>query len=303
MGKSPQFKHIVITLYFTRHFKDPNDFSKRLGNVNAWLESRLVLFKTVCLPSVLAQSQQSFTWLLYFDDSTPEDYLQRIRELIAGHDNIKLRLGGIFSPEIHAADVRAECGSDAEWVVTSRLDNDDGWHRDFVKNLHGQLRFDQREFLNFPSGIICYRDRTYLYRHSSNAFLSLCEPVDGCSTVVCCNHLFAEEVAPVRQLSGPPAFFQVVHGRNQSNKPRGFRVHRILGLNGFEAMTELFARPTGESDPEILFENLTLAPARMVRDRMVALVRLISRKRSHRVSGFRSSAIRQRGGTQRGTEM
>ncbi|MGO9338925.1 MAG: glycosyltransferase [Terracidiphilus sp.] len=278
MDRSTRFKHVVLTVYFGRQIDDPNDFARRLGNVREWLENRLVLFKRYCLPSVIAQSNQDFTWLLCLDETTPEDYLQKIRDLIAGHDNIKIRLGGLFTPKIHAADVRAELDPDTEWVVTTRLDNDDGWHRDFVKNLHAQLRFDRREFLNFPTGIIYYRDRTYLYRHRSNAFLSFCEPADDFSTVICANHIFASEVAPIRQLSGPPAFLQAVHGRNQSNKPRGIRVHRAMALNGFEAMTELFADPKGERDRDLLFENLTATPARMVRDRMIDMARPVMRR-------------------------
>jgi hypothetical protein len=280
MDRFPRFKHVVLTLYFGRQIDDHNDFARRLGNVGEWLENRLVLFKRYCLPSVIAQSNQDFTWLLYFDETTPRDYLRKIRDLIAGHENIKIRLGGLFTPKIHAADVRAELDPDTEWAVTTRLDNDDGWHRDFVKNLHEQLRFDRREFLNFPTGIIYYRDRTYLYRHSSNAFLSFCEPADDLSTVICANHIFAGEVAPIRQLSGPPAFLQAVHGGNQSNKPRGIRVHRTMALNGFEALTELFSAPAAESDGDLLIENLTATPARMMRDRMIDFARSIKRMRA-----------------------
>ena len=272
-SSKPQFKHFIITRYCTRAVSDPKDFEARLGDMGEWLDRRLVLFERYCLPSIIAQSEQNFTWLLYFDETAPPDRLQKVRDLIAGHDNIEIRLAQLLSPEDHAADVRAACGPDISWVVTSRLDNDDGWHRDFAKNLHAQLRFEQREFLNFPFGIIYYRDRTYLYRHASNAFISFCEPVDQCLTVICSNHIYADRVARVRQLSGPPAFLQAVHGTNQSNKPRGSRVHRILALNGFEPMTQLFRDSIEESDSEILFENLTAATAWKIRDQIISLVR------------------------------
>src|ERR1700677_1263076 len=107
MDRSPRFKHVVLTQYFTRSIEDPGDLGRRLGNIAEWLENRLVLFKRYCLPSVMAQSNQDFTWLLYFDETTPEAYLRRIRDLIAGHDNFKIRLGRLFTPEIQAMDVRA----------------------------------------------------------------------------------------------------------------------------------------------------------------------------------------------------
>jgi hypothetical protein len=259
-------KHVIITRYFTRQTKDPNEVRAWRQNSAAWLENRLELFKKFCLPSVLAQSDQNFTWLLYFDEETPEAYLDQIRELIDGRQNIRIRLCGYFYDEDPAADVRAELDTNTKWVLTSRLDNDDGWHRDFVKNLQSQVRFEQREFLNFPTGIIYYRDRTYLFRHHSNAFVSFVEPADHVTTVLCKEHLLVNQVAPVRQLVGPPAFMQVVHGKNVSNKPRGMRIPRLLALNGFEAMSDLFTTPIVESDAEILFENITVSTAWMVRD-------------------------------------
>lgn len=276
----PKFQHFVITRYFTRAVSDPNDLESRLGNLGEWLDRRMVLFKKYCFPSVIAQSEKNFTWILYFDEKTPVDQLQQINDLIAGHTNIKIRLSQLLQPQDHAADVRAACHPDTRWVVTTRLDNDDGWHRDFVKNLHRQLSLRQTEFLNFSAGIIYYRDRTYLYRHPSNAFLSFCEPADSCQTVICSNHIFASRVAPVRQLHGPPVFLQAVHGGNVSNKPRGTRVHRMLGLSGFEAMTELFQEPVEEGDFEILVENLTSAAGWKIRDRVIDFARKLRRKQS-----------------------
>lgn len=279
MGVTAPFKHVMITRYFTRHSSNPSDFEARLGDVSAWLEDRLLLFKKYCLPSVIAQSVQNFTWLLYFDETTPKDHLQKVRELLAPYPNFKIHLSRLLSTEDHAADVRAEMDSETQWVLTSRLDNDDGLHREFIKNLQAQLQFEKREFLNFPSGIIYYRDHTYLFRHRSNAFVSYFEPAHDVSTVICSKHLFVERVAPLRQLVSPPAFLQVVHGRNRSNKPRGTRVHRMLALNGFEALTELFTNPIEESDAEITLENMTLATGWMLRDKMIEAARKIRGQR------------------------
>jgi N-acetylglucosaminyl-diphospho-decaprenol L-rhamnosyltransferase len=271
------FKHVIITRYFTRHSLNASDFEVRLGDVSGWLEERLILFKKYCLPSVIGQSEQNFTWLLYLDETTPTDYLRKIQDLIAGHDNFKVRMSRFLSIDDHVADVRAELQSDTRWVLTSRLDNDDGLHRDFIKNLQGQCR-SEREFLNFPSGIIYYRDHTYLFRHRSNAFVSFCEPTDSLSTVICSKHLLVDQVAPLRQLTSPPAFLQVVHGNNRSNKPRGTRVHRMLALNGFEAIPELFTKTIEESDARITLENVTLAASWRLRDKLIQVARSIKHR-------------------------
>jgi hypothetical protein len=242
-----------------------------------WLDDRFEIFRSVCLPSVVAQTEQDFVWLLYFDVHTPDDYLQRVGELIAGHANIRIVLCDSFDDASRSDAVRAELEPDTRWLLTTRLDNDDGWRRDFVETLHDALEFERREFLNYPVGLIFYADMTFLYRHPSNAFISLIEPVDGFMTVWCGQHLELDRIAPIRQLPAFPAFLQMVHAGTRSNKPRGMRVHRILALAGFEAMNlPGLRRP--ERDLDIVLFNVTTVAVWTLRDRLVGLARRLSRR-------------------------
>src|SRR5690606_41106873 len=42
-----------------------------------------------CLPSVTAQSNRNFKWLIYFDVTTPQRFIDQINQLTAPHDNIR----------------------------------------------------------------------------------------------------------------------------------------------------------------------------------------------------------------------
>jgi hypothetical protein len=275
MPPDHSFQHIVITRYFVRFSESPADVQAVIKGNQSWLESRFEIFKAFCLPSVVGQSVTNFTWLLYFDVHTPQAYLDRVQGLIQDYPNIKIVLCEHFNDESRARAVHAELKTDTRWLLTTRLDNDDGWHRDFVKALQSELRFEKREFLNFPVGILYYSDKTLLYRHSSNAFISLLEPAEGFLTVWCGQHTELDRVAPIRQLPAFPAFMQVVHPGTRSNKPRGMRVHRLLALAGFEAMRGVWASPgeDRESDRAIALYNVTLFPLRSLRDSALTLVR------------------------------
>jgi hypothetical protein len=278
MSEVDSFEHFVITRYFVRLNEKTNDHDAKLRASSEWLENRLELFKKFCLPSVTAQSIKNFRWLIYLDEDVPVDYMAKMKDLTSMHKNIEIITCRLFNKELIVSSVKSYLDTNTKWVLTTRLDNDDGWHRDFVKILHSQLQFEHREFLNFPVGVIYYADCTYLYRHPSNAFISFLERSDNFLTVWCGPHPYLHRIAPIRQLPTFPAFLQAIHRQTLSNKPRGVRVHRILALNGFEAMTQLFEKPTNEMDLSIVLDNMTSVAKWAARDRAVALARSMARK-------------------------
>jgi hypothetical protein len=264
-------KHIIITPYYVwRHFSGQAE-PKLAGPT--WLAHRLQLFEKYCLPSVTSQSDQNFEWFIYFDVSTAADYLGRIRALTSKYENISIKLCSHFDP---AKDVLATLTDSMNWVITTRLDNDDGLRRDFVSTLHAAVQ-EREEFLNFPRGIILYSGKCFIYKHYSNAFISFVEPAERPRTVWSVAHTEAAKVAPVRQLPESPAFLQVVHDKNISNKPRGTRIHSRQALIGFETITALQGQESGETAQGVLLENLTTVIIWKLRDFLISLARVVRR--------------------------
>ncbi len=271
---SMHMQHFIITpFYVRRHFKGHID--PQLAPLT-WLEHRLRLFEDYCLPSVLAQSNLAFEWLIYFDKSTPDLYLDRVRALTAERSNVSILLCDLWKSEQIAKDVIARVTEQTRWIVTTRLDNDDGMHCDFVSNLHAGIE-ERREFLNFPHGIIFYSKKFYLYRHLSNAFLSLVEPVENSITVWSVAHEQAARLGTVRQLSDTPAFLQVIHDKNVSNKPRGRRMRASEAISGFEAVPSVYNPVYAERPVDIMFENATHAVFWHLRDLAISVVKKLRR--------------------------
>ena len=263
-------KHFLTTpFYVRRHFKGESE--PQLAPLH-WLEHRFRLFQDYCLPSVIAQSNQTFEWLIYFDSTTPDTYLDKIRTLTSQYKNVSVVLCDVWRAEKVLQDISARADDDTRWIVTTRLDNDDGLHRDFVSNLHTQIE-EQREFLNYPHGIVFYSRKFYLYRHLSNAFLSLVEPLDHAIGVWSVAHEQAERLAPIRQLSDWPAFLQVIHDKNVSNKPRGRRIRATEALSGFEAIPSAYILNRQDKLLNILWENATRVVLWNLRDRAISIVK------------------------------
>lgn len=264
-SKGFAYKHFILTRFWFA--RGPSGVNAPTSDARQWLEDRLKLFNSYCLPSVVGQSCQDFKWLISLDALTPADFLARMRRLVSPWNNIEILVRDEWGPTLRS-DIANGVAGKTEWVLTTRFDSDDGLHRDFVKRLHEAIGDPVQEFLNFPNGILIYRNNCYLYQHLSNAFISLLEPVDTVKTVFWAPHERVNEVGPVRQLSPAPAFLQVVHGTNDSNKPRGYRVHKILALQGFEAVRTLHDPPLEESNAEILLDNAIWGSLWFVRDRL-----------------------------------
>lgn len=282
MSAQPMFsaqtmKHFIITpFYVKRHFTAATGkIDERLASLE-WLDDRLRLFETYCLPSVAAQSDQNFSWFLYFDDSTPRNHLDRVAAAAARSKNIFIKRCAFWDGATLTKDVVAALDPGTRWVMTTRLDNDDGLQRDFVSLLHAAAE-ERTEFLNFPQGIIWYSGKCYLYKHASNAFMSMIETADNPRTVWHVPHEKASRIAPVRQLSAEPAFLQVVHGNNVSNKPRGTRIDARRALIGFEAIKALHGSGERETSAGILLENSTSVLLWKMRDLLISMAKALRR--------------------------
>ena len=123
-----------------------------------WMDDRLELFDKYCVPSVMNQSNKNFTWLVVFDPKTPSKYRERIERyrddgvlvplyaesrcrdearVVAGRFRGKLLRFLHFEAALPAARdyITQKLNPDADYVITTRLDNDDAIHSDFVRRV------------------------------------------------------------------------------------------------------------------------------------------------------------------------
>lgn len=233
-----------------------------------WLRYRLGFFVDACWSSVLGQQGASdFTWLVLFDDRCPDDFRADVESLAAGAFT-PIWSHEPWSPSIFARAIESRRsgagsagGAVAPWLLTTRLDSDDGIARDFMAAVQREFTPTDGLFVDFPRGIQIDRSgNTYLYDQLSSPFLTLVERRhDGRppQTVYAARHARASAWGPVREVSAPPMWVQVIHGSNLLNMTVGARV-----------------------SPQVVNERFDLA---LVYDRDVPLPNLLRQKAVHRL--------------------
>jgi hypothetical protein len=221
----PEFQHFLLTKFnVVRRANRVDEGGTHIDKTGApvrtldWLEHRFELFERFCLPSVSAQTNLSFTWLIRFDDQVPEPYVRRMRAHVQAFPNLLLvpARRGFHNviPEL--------LGSRTEWLLTTRFDSDDALHRDAIDVVQQSCR-DLRElvFINMQYGYAYAHPEGYAVRirDRSNNTISLLERRTDAlpHTAICVGHADAGSFAPVHQVGDKPLWLQVIHDRNVHN--------------------------------------------------------------------------------------
>lgn len=236
-----------------------------IRNSPGWLARRFDLFERYCLPSMAAQTVRDFTWLIYFDRDTPAEFRARIdraRCLVPFEPR--------FVPMLELADVIAEVAGLARGqslpLITTRLDNDDAVARDFLERVRlAASAVPGGTVLNFTTGIALRDGRVYSAIDRSNPFTSLVERQhDPIRTIWSAQHQSLGSLWPIEQVEGHPAWLQVVHGENVTNRIKGRRLPGAALHETFGLAPGITAQPAGKS--AILVDNLIVSPLRSLRE-------------------------------------
>jgi hypothetical protein len=222
--------HVVLTRFSAVHVDGQPPMPADL------LSYRLGFFRDACVPSVRAQTERDFRWLVFLDDRCPDDFREEIEEL--GHDLFEPVWGHRLFWSGVASDAVAE-RSQAPYLVTTRFDSDDALARDFVATVQAHCRGRNGVFVNLTRGLQVDRSgAVYRYDHRSNPFLSYVERrVPGRPPYTVYGprgHSSVREHGAVLEVKAPPMWLQVIHDGNLSNDVRGTRVDPRIVRERFE---------------------------------------------------------------------
>lgn len=215
--------HVVLTRFNVRRGQqiDPRALS------DIWLDARMRLFLDITVPSLAAQIRRPDQWLVFFDDNTPDKIRTLFEALRAKHLSLTNILRAEYCTELTTDECARRIVSLApegtDWLLTTRLDNDDALHPHFIETVNRLCRPGVREFINPTRGLIVAGPRLYRKRDFSSPFISCSEPLSDCRTVWVDQHQRLARHGLVRQFGLRDAWIQVVHGGNLANQVRGVR--------------------------------------------------------------------------------
>jgi len=206
------FSHVLITRFnvriqwqYTFRGCDPD-----------WLAERFRLFDRYCFPSVVAQTNANFVWLVFFDAETPEPFRSRLHQY-AQFEPFQPIFVREFSRDVFREALAGLGYLDRPFLITSRLDNDHALARDYIDRVQKAFTPQDRTFINFPTGLILRHGALFQGRDPHSHFVSLIEKSQDALTVYV-NHSRIMEYGSVVQLDGPPAWLEVRHPGRLTDK-------------------------------------------------------------------------------------
>jgi len=229
MTDSKHIPHFLITRFNLRLFDKDKHHKSVL--TEEWLANRFALFERYCFPSVRNQSSQEFTWICLFDADTPDAYKSKIAEYQQSMPNFQPLYVTAEDAPRHTkivADFIADQLQQSSFtgaVLTSRLDNDDMLHRDYIKKVQEMAEgATENAVFTFGYGLQYFTSQHYatLIRYRNNHFISLVEKTDcvqEIGTVLQYNHFFIDQCGiPVKEdCNAKGMWVEVIHDENVDN--------------------------------------------------------------------------------------
>ncbi|MBI9018337.1 MAG: hypothetical protein JEZ07_13875 [Phycisphaerae bacterium] len=216
-----KFEHFLIT-----RFNVPLSWAPVQWDQD-WLKHRIQLFEDFCFPSVQSQANQNFRWLVLFDSRSPE-FLKKYVEEKQQYNNFVPVFVDAFSPQSLVDIVMGYIADDTDYVITTRMDNDDAISFDFIDLIQNNFEENPMVFLNILLGCWWHDSKLYQKKYPKNPFISLIEKIDRDSgktinTVYCGEHTKLDKLAPIKNIDSKPAWMIVVHEKNILNERFGIR--------------------------------------------------------------------------------
>ncbi|MFD0482559.1 glycosyltransferase [Kineococcus sp. GCM10028916] len=240
-------QHVVLTRY---NLPIPGSIR---GLDPEWLETRLELFRRFCVPSVLSQREQRFTWLVLMDSRTPPPAISAVETLLPRGSRVLLLDAPLDDSPLHEKLIGVGFSPELP-LLSSRLDNDDCLGRNYTRLVRAAAIRSGGAVavaINLPLGVQVQAGRAYGLVDFDNPFVSLLETVAPWRTVLAVSHREVRRLGPLRQVVRPAEWMQVVHQDNLDNLVRGVRIPRKIALPMFTPPVRP-TLPAGEQTVEVV---------------------------------------------------
>lgn len=216
----------IFTKYFLKFWWTGSEEER-----TAWLRQRLALFRTYCMPSVLAQRESLQCWYVFAEDSLVPELSEELAPLVAENKVRFLSADSVadFQATVtQSVDTLKSALGPGERLLCTRLDNDDALSLDFhaVASSIVMEAGDQVEgrLLSFSFGAQLERATSIARAHvfTNNHFLcSVHSPrSEAAPNCLSFNHsnLFSEVPQTLVFPTRHPMWLEIVHGDNLRNR-------------------------------------------------------------------------------------
>lgn len=227
------FKHYIVTRFNIKSEGWKKDKNGNTVNDFNWLEKRYQLFENFCLPSMISQIELDYKWLVFFDTETPEQF-KRVNSKIAQKfpQFRPIYVDGFIDFEITLKSI-VQKETSVEFVLTTRLDNDDCLHNEAIKEIQSAFKPIDTCIIELTRGLTMQLGKEVKLAKRENLhsgpFITLIENLQiskSIQTVYNCEHTSWRNLAEFIKIDKGFFWLQTIHDSNMANK-----LHQDLTFN------------------------------------------------------------------------
>lgn len=192
--------------------------NERIPDPEKWNRERVVLFEKYCLNSIMNQTCHDFVWVLAFSRKTPPEIYEPYMEL----PNVRI----IFDTHPFTY-MQTLCGNElkiGEWVITTRLDNDDSVHPSFVQDIQDRFSEEYKliDFKGCQYDVDAKKFHAAGREYPNSPFISIVEKVgefDDFKLRTCYYKSHTHFHTTIKsEMHDDIRYCQIIHGNNIVNK-------------------------------------------------------------------------------------
>lgn len=223
------YDHFLITRFNIRAYS-PEIVLKSTADIGIseeWLSHRFQIFEQYCYPSICNQKNKNFKWLVFFDEATPSKYLKKIKlfENCIQFTPIFLNQKSDFNE--HLMNHIKKNVSNASKIVTTRLDNDDSLHVDFIDTIQLIAKTREKCLIDIRNGyqvtVLPNKYEIRAYHPPFNHFISIVEPISEFKSVFERIHPAWDcPEMPCYIFDKRPLWIEFIHGKNNLYHTRNY---------------------------------------------------------------------------------
>ena len=229
-------KHFLVTRFNLTVTEWKTTRNGELVLTEKWLKNRFNLFEKYCLPSVKNQTNQNFIWCVFFDINTPIMYRKKINSISEDYPNFRpIFIDGnkmLNSSFIEYINKHTDINDD--YVITTRLDNDDLIHKSFIKIIQTLYKPMDKMIIDLRDGYNITLGKSYseIRKYSSgfNPFISVIETTNKFETILSKMHQDWESANNIVVFNEMNLWIELVHKENKINSTKK-NLKRIYKIN------------------------------------------------------------------------
>ena len=138
----------------------------------------------------------------------------------------------IITPQFISDCIHKHSEKETDYFITTRIDNDDAFHKDFIKIIQNEVKKENKPLLlDYINGYRYVLEKKFVTKMSyiNGHFTTLIEAnKESLQSVIYWDHNQAHKFVPVKHLDIEPMYIELIHATNVINNEKNISLHELL---------------------------------------------------------------------------